>query len=610
MKKYVISCLMIVICISELNAQKSAIKSVKIGSQVWMAKNLDVTTFRNGDLIPEAKTIELWRYYDDNKLPAFCYFNHDKKTKDKYGVIYNRFVTNDPRGIAPNGWKVPDRGDWDILKQNVGGSQNGRSLMSKSGWFKNFNGINSTGFNAPPAGAYEPYGNRFRNNYETHFIIANEPCAYFSLNASGNIQDNGSWCVGMYIRCIQDSIRDDNQTEELKNVSLKYSESNKTQFVHRIGDYKYGGIIYELWKDEEGIENGMVVSLNDLSSNQSWTNAIGRIGWKATSRDNGLKNSTAIINQKGHTESAAKLCLDYSYAGYDDWFLPAIEDLYSIYKNEKILNNTLSKVENADQIASMIYQYWSSTESVDGGNPIVFEFYFGKEMDNNDRNYKMYNISTRAVRLFKSNSVSSNRSTNTKNVETTHQIIDTNVTIIHGQTWMSKNLDVSRFRNGDLIPHISSAEEWKTTKSPAWCYYNNDSLVGKQNGKLYNWYAVTDPRGIAPKGWHIPTVEEVHLLTTNLVHAYNAGKVLNTRSGWDAADIYGFNALAGGFRRIDGLFESGTYWWTKSYTNEYDYSLGTTIQYGQSFLMQSEYKNVKIVSHPKNRGMFIRCIKD
>ncbi|MFN4903280.1 MAG: FISUMP domain-containing protein, partial [Ignavibacteria bacterium] len=140
MYKIIISFFMLTMLGAGMYAQKSSIKSVKIGNQVWMAKNLDVTTFRNGDPIPEANTIELWMYYDNNKLPAFCYYNHDKKTKNKYGVIYNRFVTSDPRGIAPQGYKVPDRRDWDILKQYVGGSQNGRSLMGRSGWFKNLNG--------------------------------------------------------------------------------------------------------------------------------------------------------------------------------------------------------------------------------------------------------------------------------------------------------------------------------------------------------------------------------------------------------------------------------------------------------------------------------------
>jgi len=78
---------------------------------------------------------------------------------------------------------------------------------------------------------------------------------------------------------------------------------------------------------------------------------------------------------------------------------------------------------------------------------------------------------------------------------------------ICNQTWMTRNLDVSRFRNGDEIPYIPGA--WNPTYSgPAWCYYNDDSTLGQTYGKLYNWYAITDPRGIAPLGWHIPDLSE------------------------------------------------------------------------------------------------------
>jgi hypothetical protein len=82
---------------------------------------------------------------------------------------------------------------------------------------------------------------------------------------------------------------------------------------------------------------------------------------------------------------------------------------------------------------------------------------------------------------------------------------------IGDQLWMTRNLDVDRFRNGDLIPHVKSDEEWikaGENGQPAWCYYDNDPKNGKKYGKLYNWFAVNDPRGLAPKSWHVPTDEE------------------------------------------------------------------------------------------------------
>ena len=82
---------------------------------------------------------------------------------------------------------------------------------------------------------------------------------------------------------------------------------------------------------------------------------------------------------------------------------------------------------------------------------------------------------------------------------------------IGNQEWMTRNLDVDRFRNGDLIQHIESNEEWKKAGKngqPAWCYYKNYPENGKKYGKLYNWYAKADSIGLAPLGWHIPSNDE------------------------------------------------------------------------------------------------------
>ena len=82
---------------------------------------------------------------------------------------------------------------------------------------------------------------------------------------------------------------------------------------------------------------------------------------------------------------------------------------------------------------------------------------------------------------------------------------------IGNQTWTTKNLDLATFRNGDAIPQAKTNEEWSAAgrnKQPAWCYYDNDPKNGTKYGKLYNWYAVNDSRGLAPAGYHIPTDEE------------------------------------------------------------------------------------------------------
>ncbi|MDQ3021572.1 MAG: fibrobacter succinogenes major paralogous domain-containing protein [Bacteroidota bacterium] len=84
---------------------------------------------------------------------------------------------------------------------------------------------------------------------------------------------------------------------------------------------------------------------------------------------------------------------------------------------------------------------------------------------------------------------------------------------------MTKNLELDRFRKGDIIPEVKGNKEWAeagNNRQPAWCYYENKPGNGNIYGKLYNWFAVNDPRGLAPEGWHIPTNKEWSTLTDSL----------------------------------------------------------------------------------------------
>jgi len=108
---------------------------------------------------------------------------------------------------------------------------------------------------------------------------------------------------------------------------------------------------------------------------------------------------------------------------------------------------------------------------------------------------------------------------------------------IGNQTWTTINLDVSTFRNGDLIPEAKTDEEWIAAgknKQPAWCYYENNTANGTKYGKLYNWYAVNNYRGLAPAGWHVPTYYEWTVLSTFLGGEDVAGKKMKSSSGWDS----------------------------------------------------------------------------
>lgn len=156
------------------------------------------------------------------------------------------------------------------------------------------------------------------------------------------------------------------------------------------------------------------------------------------------------------------------------------------------------------------------------------------------------------------------------------------------QTWMARNLDVSSYRNGDPIPHVKDEATWASLKTGAYCYYNNDSTTyALLYGKLYNWYAINDSRGLAPNGWHIPTNNEVVTLGEFLGGALVAGGKMKSTgtslwysSNSGATNSSEFNAIPGGNRYNYGVFDAlrnNAIFWTKTSNNEkeaYHYYLG------------------------------------
>ena len=142
------------------------------------------------------------------------------------------------------------------------------------------------------------------------------------------------------------------------------------------------------------------------------------------------------------------------------------------------------------------------------------------------------------------------------------------------QVWSSENLNTAEFSNGDKISEAKTNEEWQTMGEQgksAWCYYDNDPANGIKYGKLYNWYAVADPRGLCPAGWHVPSDGEWTQLSNTLGGDNNAGSKMKSASGWDqggnGANSSGFSGLPGGNRNDVGPYNSvGVYgsWWSST----------------------------------------------
>ncbi len=147
-----------------------------------------------------------------------------------------------------------------------------------------------------------------------------------------------------------------------------------------------------------------------------------------------------------------------------------------------------------------------------------------------------------------------------------------NITNLCNQVWMGKNLNVLTYRNGDAIPQVTDATEWLNLTTGAWCWYNNDSTNDPIYGKLYNWYAVNDPRGLAPMGWHIPAESEWgELIDCNGGQAFAGGALKETGlSHWltpnmGATNNSGFGAVPAGIRHNNCMQDPGNFYGIGTY---------------------------------------------
>jgi uncharacterized protein (TIGR02145 family) len=185
------------------------------------------------------------------------------------------------------------------------------------------------------------------------------------------------------------------------------------------------------------------------------------------------------------------------------------------------------------------------------------------------------------------------------------------------QEWMTKNLNVSYFRNGDPIPVAKTREEWQQANldhKPVCGVYGNDSLNGEKYGKLYNWYAVQDPSGLAPVGWHVPCDAEWTRLTDYLGGEAAAGMKMKCNGGWlengNGSDNVGFSALPGGACADDGYLGSVGYlgvWWSTTEDTAYTYDRTAQAWYRSLYYLNGKASRQ---SHSKGNGFSVRCVKD
>jgi uncharacterized protein (TIGR02145 family) len=180
---------------------------------------------------------------------------------------------------------------------------------------------------------------------------------------------------------------------------------------------------------------------------------------------------------------------------------------------------------------------------------------------------------------------------------------------IGNQTWMSENLNVTKFRNGDIILEAQTDELWlkaSEQKVAAWCYYDNDPT----QTKLYNWYAVNDPRGLAPEGYHVPDEDDWNTLVNHLGGETVAGPKLKFASAWgdSTSVVYAKNNFAAeplGWRKTSkegiAFTKEGAFFWSSS---------ALSLKYAWTRYLIYKSNDVKSYCYPKSSGLSVRCVKN
>ncbi len=203
--------------------------------------------------------------------------------------------------------------------------------------------------------------------------------------------------------------------------------------------------------------------------------------------------------------------------------------------------------------------------------------------------------------------------------------IDGNIysTVIIGtQEWMQENLKTTRYKNGALIPTGLSDTLWQATTNGACADYDNDPTNTAIYGKLYNWYAVADPQGLCPTGWHEPEDWEWNVLVNSIDNSADTTCVGCSQSQFaggamkeiglthwlspntGATNSSGFSGFSGGIRNVNGSYDVigfYGYWWSATQ--------GSTANAYNRYLT-NYYSNVFRFYDGKSYGFSVRCVKD
>lgn len=587
------------VVINNVSPQPSTI----ICNQVWMSRNLSVSRYRNGDPIPQVTNTSVW---PNLTTGAWCWYNNDSVNYSKYGKLYNWYAVNDSRGLAPQGWRIPDSMDVEAMIRCYGSYNVGGALKDTgtANWRSpNVGATDLFGFTALPAGLYSSGFFTNVGSFTCYWLSGQFSATWaraIRLAAQTAFLEfaTDSKNAGFSIRCLKDTVVSVTNLPVLSTTPVSsITENSAVSGGTVLSDGGY-----------PVIEKGVVW---DTIPNPIFTDT-------RTVDGNGLSDYTSTMglllgNHTYYVRSYARNGLGVGYGNEISFTTAPVLPATVVTLPVRFFKDTV-----AYGVGKVTYLGGGSISDIGvvistSPNPTMADTRFVMTGGNNDsfivRCGSLLPSTLYYVRAYVVNEAG--LSFGNEISFTTASPSPGNV-IISNQVWMAKNLDVSSYRNGDPIPQVTTTE-WGTLTTGAWCWYNNDSATyAATYGKLYNWYAVNDPRGLAPEGWRIPTRNDWNVLDTVFYAWFFSGGDLKEAGtahwrspNFGATNISGFTALPNGIR-----FEDGTSFF---YVGEYGYWWGEasqTAHVADMHIMSYIGRLRQLSTRDKNCGLAVRCIKN
>ncbi|SHM35375.1 major paralogous domain-containing protein [Fibrobacter sp. UWR3] len=577
-------------------------KSVKIGSQTWMAENLNYET-------------------DDTYCP-------DGKSENcsTYGRLYN---WNTAKTVCPAGWHLPSKDEWNTLLTAVGGASTaGKAIKSASGWRKSGNCTDAFGFSAIPTGYRDGNKEEYGNGYSAYFWSSTEygsSGAYFL-----SLDDYYASALGYYsadsarldyydgvdwrsVRCL----RDEGETVQSSSSVTQQSSSSS-----KVG---------------EPVEPAEVTTgtMTDSRDGQTYkTVTIGIQTWMAQNLNYETANSYCYKDSASNCTKYGRL---YTWAAAttacpEGWHLPTEEEFETLFTAVggqstagKVLKSTSgwdSSCNGSDAFAfsalpaglrlsygeysgeGIRVGFWSSTE---GGSDDAYDMYLhcddsGAYLCNDGKNY---GFSVRCLKdegeTVQSSSSVTQQSSSSKKVESSSSKVTEPAEVTTGT--MTDSRDGQTYKTVKIGSQTWMAENLNFKTDSSFCYSNNETNCTTY-GRLYTWTAAVSA---CPSGWHLPSYDEWNTLFTAVGGASTAGPVLRATSGWygngNGSDNFGFSVLPAG-NYDQGYFnnreDEASFWMADEFNSES--ASYARLRYWEAY--------VYLGDHYKYYGLSVRCLKD